>query len=332
MNSELNQCVVDLLNFSRPASQLRPEVMALKNILLNVSDFNACPDEGIAAGETLTPHGLAISPSNAARCTDDYVRTIQFIRGAHAAVEDLLDQGHESVHLLYVGCGPLAVLLIPLLVKFKGQGVRFTVIDIHEESIQSVNAILDALSLDDQPVNLICGDAMNCLTDMSDAPDVVLVEVMQTALQKEPQVAVCRHIMQNHPQAKLVPESITLSLIWVDPAIEFSQNHVNKDSFRRDLGAVFKFDQTLIDGLESMDCDVIPAAVVAVPDDLDLSGLLQIFTSIQVYKDKEITAYQSGLTSPLHFDVDLTACLGKRIHFEYQVLENPGVIVKEISD
>lgn len=325
LNTELINLVDVILDLNTPASQLRPEVMAFKNILLDVSDFDANPEQGIASGETVTMHGLAISPSNAARCTDDYVRTIQFIRGAHAAVEELLHQGKGSVHLLYAGCGPLAVLLIPLLLKFKNQPVRFTVVDIHEESIQSVNSILNQLSLSSPSINLKCGDAMTCLEDLADKPDVVLVEVMQAGLKTEPQVAVCKQIMIKYPLATLIPESIALSLKWVDPEIEFSQFEENKASYRRDLGVVFKVDKTEIAGWSNIENDFVPAAAITIPDDLDLSGVIQIFTEIQVYKGVEIRTYQSGLTTPLNFDIKILESLGKKICFHYKLLDNPGL-------
>src|SRR5687767_3735923 len=78
-----------LLDPARPAFSLRSEVLEVKSIFEAASGGHIGTVENVATGETITAQGVAISPTMAAMCVDDFARTVQFIRGAHAAIRDL---------------------------------------------------------------------------------------------------------------------------------------------------------------------------------------------------------------------------------------------------
>lgn len=54
----------------------------------------------------------------------------------------------EIIHILYAGCGPFALLCLPLLPLLAGQAVHFTLLDVHARAVESVQAILAAWRLD----------------------------------------------------------------------------------------------------------------------------------------------------------------------------------------
>ena len=112
-----------LLDGQASAEALRPEVLELAAILASAQTSVSGRREGIANGETRTTEGLALSPSMALMCADDYLRTIRFIRGTYAAIADLGKQiPGRPVRVLYVGCGPLATLAAPLTITTSASG------------------------------------------------------------------------------------------------------------------------------------------------------------------------------------------------------------------
>ena len=83
-------------------------------ILADAQTIRTAPQEDISGGETLTSNGLALSPTMAAMCANDFVRTIQFIRGTHAAIADIRERFPDRpARVLYAGCGPYATLAVP---------------------------------------------------------------------------------------------------------------------------------------------------------------------------------------------------------------------------
>lgn len=326
MNSrvELAAFVKTILNAEVPVHELRPEIMAIKKILVSLADFDDHPAEGIAFGESMTDHGLAISPSNAALCVDDYVRTIQFIRGLHQAI---LDQDKAKVSVLYAGCGPLGVLAIPLLCYFEQGKVAFQLLDIHETSVASLNHIIKALELPDQLITVTCCDVMSYQAPKANMPDIVLLEVMQAGLRVEPQVAASRYLMAQFPQATLIPESVSIEMMLVNPQHEFGLMNDERAAHRIHLGTAFTLNKAVIDSWACLDGLQLPAEGVIIPVEVNDNDCLMEMTSITVYSGHEIEIGQSGLTSALRFDCDVMSFSGQILALAYGLSQNPGLFV-----
>lgn len=80
--------------------------------------------------------GKAISPRDAARGVLDFKRTAAFLLGLESAIRAALSGFDERpVHVLYAGCGPLAPLAICLMPRFPPAEVQFTLVDVHDASI-----------------------------------------------------------------------------------------------------------------------------------------------------------------------------------------------------
>ncbi len=134
----------------------------------------------VAEAGTRTAHGLALSPALAAACAGDPLRLAAFVRGAHEAIitRRRVDAS-RPVRVLYVGCGPYATLAMPLTAALPPEVVRFDLIDLQAESIDSARAAVEALGLGRSVERFEAGDAPRWQPLPGRRPDLFLLEVMQ---------------------------------------------------------------------------------------------------------------------------------------------------------
>lgn len=324
------------------ADALRPEVLALVALLAGSRDAAAAPppdsppggQADIADGETRTGNGLALSPTMAAMCAADYKRTVVFLRGTHAAITDLLARRPDRpVMVLYVGCGPYAMLALPLMAVFPADRVRFTLIDIHPQSIASARSIADAQGLAASVAAFETVDA-GSYTIGADLPvDVILMEIIQACLASEPQVAISRHLLAQAPDALLIPEQVSVDLIFVDPGREFDlggpQAAGGPRPRDRIAGApVFVVDREAVARWSGCGNDTLPAATARVPDDLARRYRPMLFTRIRVYRDHLLQDYDSGLTCPRSPPLDRALQPGDVVRFHYALGRQPRLVAE----
>ena len=328
---ELQRITERLLNPASPAHSLRPEVLQLSKILTSASSNPTALAENGSSGETQTPNGLAISPGFAARCADDFVRTIEFVRGTHEAIGEVRKLiPNRPARILYVGCGPLATLAVPLMTAFTPAAATFTLIDLHADSIESAKCVVTTLGLAASVVDFVCGDAMSYCLSTAEAPDLLLLETMQACLEREPQVAIARHLLKQSPEAILLPQEVRIDLNFVDLSREFdwSNQPPPADLSRRDrlqAGAVFVLNRYTIKSWEDHRGAELPAAVVTIPDQLETRYEPLLFTTIRVYGDHVLKDYDSGLTYPRRPTIVGTMRPGDSIQFHYELGSRPGL-------
>lgn len=175
-----------------------------KNIL-NSFNINASSTEF-----THVSGGVALSPQHAMDCLEDGVRTSRFLKGIYQALKKS-KQSHNTdpVVIVYAGCGPLATLLVPLLVHFEANQFKITLVDIHEESILSVKKIIEHIGLTDFDIQFEICDATKYVPHSK--IDVLITETMDKGLTSEPQVSISEHLCQYlSPQGILLPKRISL--------------------------------------------------------------------------------------------------------------------------
>lgn len=322
---QLAQITKAILDPGRPAYSLRDEILQLRSIFEASGGFSSETAGDISSGETITKGGVAISPTMAAMCLDDLARTVQFLRGVHDAISDL--RGHitdRSIRVLYAGCGPLAPLAIPLMSIFDRDTAKFTLLDIHQESIRSTERIARSLDLTDRVQAFEIADASEFRIDQDASPDLIVVEMLRSALRSEPQVVVAKHLMLQAPEALLIPEEVRIDLALVDRSREFSTDESLPDRDRIPVATVFTLDRVSLVGPPSQPVQVeLPGF-----DDSRYDPML--LTTVHVYGDHVLRDYDSGITCPQKLRTGERAGPNDRLEFMYRVGSEPELVVRKI--
>ena len=322
-----------LLDEKTPSYRLRPEVMELAGLLVAAQTHRPAAGLTIADGETRTPNGLALSPTMAAMCIEGHVRTIEFLRGTHAAISQVrVWHPNRPVRVLYAGCGPYALLALPLMAVFTPSEAMFTMIDIHPDSIASARSIVETLRLADSVAAYETCNAASFAIGSDEPPDVVLTEMMQAALEAEPQVAVTRHLIRQAPRALLVPEEIRVDLMFVDPASEFGVPDPSgahpKARHRVPLGTVFTLNRKTALSWTDIRGPCLPAASISAPPDIGPGFEPMLYTAIDVFGQHRLGYYSDGLTTPKRLGVAEAIRQGDLLEFHYRLGPHPGLAVQ----
>ena len=329
---QLRRVTRTLLEFNRSTHSLRSEVVEMTKILANSQIVRPTSHQDISGGETRTSNGLALSPAMAAMCADDFMRTVTFIRGTHAAIVDVRKRiPDQPARVLYVGCGPYAILAVTLMAIFSSSEATFTLLDIHSESIASARSIIDTLCLSESVVSFETLDAGFYRIPPDQPPDVILIEIMQACLESEPQVAVTRHLLPQAPNAILIPEEVRIDLTLVAPSNEFNldsweQNGGDKQRDRVPVGSVFVVNRETVSLWKSNSSNRLPGLSVQIPDSMEQRYQPMLFTKIRTYQQHILEDYDSGLTCPRILSTEETVKAGDTIQFHYELGQQPRLI------
>ncbi len=248
------------------------------------------------ATDIFLDQGVAINPQAAAHCLKDYRRSVVFIRGVHAAIEVLKHRFPGDVtRILYAGCGPYATLLLPLLGKYAPAELDICLLDIHQRSLDGVQALIRHFGLDAYGLQLVCADAANYQHDTS--PHLIIAETMQKSLEQEPQFAVTANLAtQLYADGIFLPEKIevTLALAGLEQASAISLGAVLTLSaasapLLRESATYNEFSSTL-------ELSTVRLRIPALDEAHDLEATL--FTSIQVFRDYWLHADDAEITLP----------------------------------
>jgi hypothetical protein len=335
--SRLQELTRLLLDTGSEFHTLRPEVLELTAILTDAQTTGIKRRELIAEGETLTPDGLALSPTNAMMCADDYVRTVKFIRGIHAAIVDRQKlHPDRPVRVLYAGCGPYAILAVPVMSLMPFAEVTFTLVDIHAESIEAARSIVETLGYEGSVSAYEIVDAGSYRIPEDLQPDIILMEIMQACLKSEPQVALARHLLRQAPDAVLVPEEVRIELTLVDLSHEFTLIGDEQDvpELQRDrihVGTLFTLSRETMASWNPSLTDRLPAAKVHVPTLPEPRYELKLFTIIHVYGGNVLKDYDCSLTGPRSVGQDMGFKLGDIVQFHYRLGSHPGLTCRVLA-
>lgn len=264
-------------------------------------------------------------------CVEDYVRTIKFIRGTHAAIVHLRNRvTGRPVRVLYAGCGPRAPLAVPLMALFPPAEAMFTLVDMHSESMASVKSMVAGLGLGRSVAGFVTADATAYRVGADQPPDVILIETMQACLEMEPQVAITRHLLKQAPQAILIPQEVLIELTLLNPSREFTvdgggQNQVFPQRDRIPVGPVFVLNHETAQSWEDRFSERLPALDVRVPDPLAPQYQPMLTTTIRVYGQHVLQDYDSGLTCPRRPWIKGAIQPGATIHFHYELGRHPAL-------
>lgn len=283
---------------------------------------SATPEASLASTlidrEVRLPAGIALSPGLAATCLLDEQRTAKFLRGTAAAINALARRFHgQTIEVVYAGTGPFAPLALLLVPSLGSLPVRFTLIDINQQSCDSVRSLFEHFDLMALVSRIICTDAT---TYRHPSPiHLAVSETMQRSLAREPFVEIMRNLRtQLATGGALVPESVTIDLAVIDAEQEQSRWRGEK---------VRTHPRTIARLLEitSAPEQASSAGTLVSPGSFDQrSEWLALFTRIAVYGEHILEPYESGLTTPQVL-WELSSATGRPLNFRYETGAEPGM-------
>lgn len=325
--SVLKQIADELLSDQAKDNRLSAAAADLYSLCSSLSGIDQHSDHVDDSDWTRLRSGEAISPNDAARCVLDYSRTSKFLRGLHAAIVETRKRlPNDTIEILYAGCGPFAPLAIPLTTRFNPGEIKFTLVDVHKRSLDAARTIFHALGKSAFVRDYIQCDAASYKNDH--VIHIVVVEAMQAALEREPQVAITMNLApQLCPGGIFLPERITINCYLCDLAKEYPGDADSADSLSRigssrvriNLGRVFE----LSGGSERGETFLTPN-FVNVSEDVDGEFYLMLTTTITIFDSIALNDYESGLTCPRILYEAGKMHRGESIEFKYQLGDKPG--------
>lgn len=312
-------------------NELEPKILDLISFERHMQD--------IGKGYISLDSGKAISPIQAAFCLKEYTRTRMFIKGLHTAILEQLAHAetNQPVRVLYAGCGPYALLALPLAALFPPEQLTFTLLDINEESLASATSLFTALKLSESLQDVIQTDATKFELPNSYKPNIIVTETMNVALGKEPQVSIARNLVTQAPDAILIPQNIAIEATLID----LSKEHVFLDSnhtgvipqTQRDriwLGTVFTLNKQTINAWKDITTPQLPANAIDIPNFAEKYTPM-LLTNIDCYANHSLRDYDSSLTTPTRLPTQ-TSPANKCIQFAYTLGRDPQLSIIEIND
>jgi hypothetical protein len=336
---EFKRLTREALTHDGPRGILAGIVDELVGILENAADFQIDRQLDIAEGETACSDGLAISPTQAAMCAGEFQRTTTFLRGLHDAIAEAVKlKSPEPVRVLYAGSGPYATLAVPLMTVFPPEKVRFTVLDMHAVSIASAKSVVSRLGLDRSVESYVLADACKYTIPGDAIPDILLCETMSTALEREPQVAIMRHLLGQAPDAVIVPESVRVDAFLVDtskePDLIVPKSEDPSGKWQPDripVGPVFELNVSTIRSWASLSDDRLPAAVIRLPPPPDPSYRPFLFTTIATHGEHVLLTHDCNLTGIREItDIDNLSA-GRTVEFHYRLGAAPCLVAQVVD-
>jgi hypothetical protein len=348
----LKEIADEILSSNIEHTRLEASVGQLYSLFSNITgltDGSECHEDTV---ETMLAQGQAISPKQAAGCILDYVRTAQFLRATHAAVLEAQQRfPNQTLEILYAGCGPFAPLAIPLATQFNSDEIQFTLLDVHQRSLDTVYKINQSLGLSAFVLAYIQCDATTYKHPAHSPLHIVVTETMQAALLSEPQVSIAMNLApQLCDGGILIPESVAIDACLWDleykaRPVSNSEGHSHPapvgllpEMTRIHLGRVAEVtletcrNLSKNPGVNLSEDRWLSASSVETPPDATENFYLTLLTTITVFGQFKLGEYESLLTYPIVMH-DLGKIRGgMKIEFYYQLGAKPGFKCRLLSD
>lgn len=322
-----------LLNEEVDFLALKNALEDYKELLLTLSelDYNDRPTQE----NIVTQGGEAIGPKWAGMCLEDLARTKAFVRGICQAVEERKEEKKDKpIVVLYTGTGPFATLILPLLTRYSPDELKFLLLEINPISVASLKKVVSGLKASEYVVGIYQEDALSFEIPNPYLVDIVIIECLQRALAKEPQVAIAHHLV---PQLKenviLIPEQIRLHLALFNHSKMVQDMEAPADvsgkGYYENLDTVFVLNKEMVGGKipenkkGSLEFD--EKLTLFTQGQLNENSSIAVTTEITVYDQQKLAINDSALTLPkLLVDLQSESDL-KGVKTKYVVSESPGL-------
>lgn len=311
--------------------------MALHTVLGMVTGIEGAIKNPKEKYETSLPSGFALSPGYAADCTLDTIRVVKYIRALQEEIEQQKEKHTaEPVNVLYAGCGPFAPFVLPFTWRYSPADVQFTLLDIHERSIDAVKEIAREFQIEDYFTDFIVCDAAAYKPE-DRMYHILITETMHRALSREPHVMIIKNLTPFLTAGGvIIPEEVAVSACLSDFQQEatYLQNKLTKEEIKRAricLDTVFLLTKDVKykltdDGLS------FKGPKIRIPDEAHDKNILVLLTHIKLNRNVIIEERESGITFPF-FAFDLLKFKpGDILEFSFRIKDNPGIHYKVYSE
>lgn len=272
-------------------------------------------------GEIMLPSGKAISPSAAAHCLLEMKRTAIFLRGIKKAIDTKM-KNNNVVNILYAGCGSYATLITPLLTMYNSDGLRITLLDINQTSLNAVKRLLKELGLDNFTNKYVLDDAS--LYKITKEYDIVISETMQSCLENEPQVAIMQNLIpQMNKDATFIPQQI-----HIDGYLKNPGKWDEKKLCRTGVKSMF-LDKLFFIDKSNLNIDTCKK-IIDIPSKLNGYIELMLHTTIIVFEDEILNVNDCSLNLPKKF-YEFREQYAKSIEFSYLLKPYPKIDCKVVD-
>ena len=274
----------------------------------------------LSTADSPTESGVVLNPSHAGQCLTELRRTECCVRGLDQAIQEKKKEGNEPVKVFYAGCGPFATLILPLVFRYSPQELQVTVLDYHQESIDTVKKLYALIERQGHIENYIVHDAVTYQVEGPENYHIFLTETLQRALTQECQVPIVFNLLPQFPSSvQLIPQEIRVGGLWTEIAGGL-ENRASVTEEDVELGTILRLNA------ETVKRNSLVKSIQALgPANPNQTFSLQ--TEIDVYGEWQLRRNESGLTCP-HPMEDAVFEAGETLHFDYVIDESPGLRLK----
>ena len=329
----LDACAQVLLDERSGADLLRTTSARLYQLLLAAAGEPDSTESRLATGR-------ALSGRDAATCVLDYRRTATYLRAVDWALGSAAAHWPgQRLRVLYTGCGPWAPLLLVLASRWSGR-LAITLVDVHAQSLRMAADLFAQIDQSAALVDAICVDACTLCVDDDQRPHVLVIEIMQRALEHEAQLAVTARLApQLMPGGMLVPQRILVDAVLVRMSDERASDETASDKARseevrpRPPAARIPLAHLIEVSLDTapalahqivLNTTSLPAIDVQVAADTPGGLSVMLRTRIEVGPGLFLEEFESGITHPAYVHALGTVKPDDHLSFKYALGARPG--------
>jgi len=327
-----------LLDSSKKWDEYEIAVKGLHSILSEITSVKGAIKNRGEGFETQLPAGFALSPGYAADCTLDTKRTVKYIQALDLALKKLKGKFQDSpINVFYAGTGPFAPFAIPFLMNYKPEEIKFSIADIHIESINSVKRIVDYFNFNDSINEYIQCDLTSYKHHEKFPLHIMITETMHRTLSREPHAMITINMApQIIKDGIIIPESVKINAVLSKIGeelkylnYEITDEEINNTRF--DLGTVFEVakDKTYDFSENNM---FIKGPVKNIDINTIDKKLLVLLTKIDLFENIELKEKESGITHPYFVQEIGNIEAGDKISFSFNVNQYPKMVCEKVKE
>ncbi|CAM3877373.1 hypothetical protein [Flavobacterium jumunjinense] len=312
--------------------ELTQTINNYKEITYSLSDINLENEANRA--DIHFNNGKALGTAWAAMCIDDIIRTKIFVKSVFNAIETLKEKKSRPIHILYAGTGPFATLLLPIFATYSPKEVKATLLEINQESFDSVKQVISKLGFEGHIVSYENEDATTFTIDKAIPVDIILSETLQCGLVKEQQVPITLNLLNQVPKNTiLIPEMLALDVCLLNlKAYENRTETTPETDYCIVLDRLIEINNTSniefqLDNTTTETKILSEKEITVLPKEATQFETLVLITRMTIFGDNKIKINESGLTVPIIIQVFNNQTTEKKFKISYKIDSEPGYVI-----